>query len=99
MNQQENQPWNNLAAMAAPAYAAADDAPPYGFTTRVLAQLGSEQRQQKSMERIGLRAIFASLAILVLTGVVALGLNHSRNNGDLEPGLGRFVQAADMSLS
>ena len=99
MNTPEDNLWSNLVAMSAPAYSAAGDAPPYGFTTRMLARLRTEGRQQEMMERIGLRAIFAAFAILVVTGAFTLGLNHSRNNSDLEPGLRGFLQAADTPLS
>jgi hypothetical protein len=100
MNDHEDSIWLNLAAMSAPAYSAAGAHPPYGFTTRVLARLRAEQHEQKLAERIGLRAIFAAFAILVVTGVFALGLNrHAADRSDLEPGLRGFLQAADMPLS
>jgi hypothetical protein len=99
MNTPEDNLWTNLVAMSAPAYPAAGEAPPFGFTTRMLAQLRTEERQQKLAERIGLRAIFAAFAILVATGMFTLGLNHSRNNSDLEPGLRGFLQAANTPLS
>jgi len=99
MNTPEDNLWSNLVAMSAPAYPAAGEVPPYGFTTRMLARLRTETRQQELMERIGLRAIFASFAILVVTGMFTLGLNHSKDNGDLEPGLRGFLQAADTPLS
>lgn len=99
MNTPEDNLWSNLIAMSTPAYPATGEAPPYGFATRVLAQLRTEERQQKLAERIGLRAIFAAFAILVVTGVVTLDLDHSRNNSDLEPGLRGFLQAANTPLS
>jgi hypothetical protein len=99
MNNPQDDHWRNLVALSAPAYPAAGEAPPYGFTTRMIARLRTEDRQQESMERIGLRAIFAAFAILVVTGVFTLGLNKSQNNGDLEPGLRGFLQAANAPLS
>ena len=99
MNTPEDNLWTNLVAMSAPAYPAAGEAPPYGFTTRMLAQLRTEERQQKLAERIGLRAIFAAFAILVATGMFTLGLNHSRHSSDLEPGLRGFLQTANTPLS
>jgi|HubBroStandDraft_2_1064218.scaffolds.fasta_scaffold258434_2 hypothetical protein len=99
MNTPEDNLWTNLVAMSAPAYPAAGEATPFGFTTRMLAQLRTEERQQKLAERIGLRAIFAAFAILVATGMFTLGLNHSRHNSDLEPGLRGFLQAANTPLS
>jgi hypothetical protein len=99
MNTPDDNLWKNLVAMSAPAYSVGGEAVPYGFTTRLLAQLRMEERQQKLAERIGLRAIFAAFAILLVTGIFTLGLNHSRNNSDLEPGLRGFLQAANMPLS
>jgi hypothetical protein len=99
MNTPEDNLWSHLVALSAPAYPAAGEAPPYGFTTRVIARLRTEERQQELMERIGLRAIFAAFAILVVTGVFTLGLNKPQNNGDLEPGLRGFLQAANTPLS
>jgi hypothetical protein len=100
MNHPEDQTWLNLAALGAPAYSAAGSQPPYGFTTRVLARVRAEQREQKLAERIGLRAIFAAFAVLVVTGVYALGLDHrAADRSDLEPGLRGFLQAADVPLS
>jgi hypothetical protein len=99
MTTPEDNVWSNLVAMSAPAYPTAGEAPPYGFATRMLAQLRTEERQQKLAERIGLRAIFAAFAILVVTGIFTLGLNKSQNNGDLEPGLRGFLQAANAPLS
>jgi hypothetical protein len=99
MNTPDDNLWQNLIALSTPAYSAAGETAPYGFTTRLLARLRTEGRQQELVERIGLRAIFASFAILVVTGLFTLGLNHSQNNGDLEPGLRGFLQAANMPLS
>jgi hypothetical protein len=100
MNNPEDHTWLNLAAIGAPAYSVGGSQPPYGFTTRVLARLRAEQREQKLAERIGLRAIFAAFAILVVTGVFALGLDrHASDRSDLEPGLRGFLQAADLPLS
>ncbi len=98
MNNPEDHTWLNLAAIGAPAYSAAGPQPPYGFTTRVLARLRAEQREQKLAERIGLRAIFAAFAILLVTGVFAVD-RHASDRSDLEPGLRGFVQAADLPLS
>jgi hypothetical protein len=94
----EDSHWQNLVALSAPAFAGADDAPPYGFTTRVLARLKTENRQRELMERIGMRALFASLVILLLTGAVTLGVSHG-DRGDFEPGLRGIIQAANVPIS
>ncbi len=97
-NHPEDNLWNNLVAMSAPAYADAALTPPYGFATSTLARLRAEERQQELMERIGLRAIFASLGILLLTAAFTFGWEQSHRS-DLEPGLGRILQSADVPLS
>jgi hypothetical protein len=89
--------WPNLLRAAAPAYAAPDDAPPLGFTTRVAARLRAQDREREQLEKIGWRALLASLAILLLTAGVALGL--SERPGDLEPGLSGLLQGATEPLS
>jgi hypothetical protein len=94
----EDNLWHNLVVMSAPAYADAAASPPYGFTTRLLARLQAEERQQELMERIGLRAIFASLGILALTAAFTFGWGHTHRS-DLEPGLGGILQSADVPLS
>jgi hypothetical protein len=94
----ETNTWRNLVALSAPAFAATDERPPYGFTTRVVAQLGAETRQRELMERTGLRALFASLAILLLTGALTLGVRQM-DRSDLEPGLRGILQAANIPLS
>ena len=99
MNDTEDTSWQNLIAISAPAFPGAiDEAPPYGFTTRILAQLGAETRQRELMERIGLRALLASMTILMVTAAFALGLNHGERS-DFEPGLSGILQAADVPLS
>ncbi len=89
--------WQNLLAASAPAFAGETEIP-YGLTTRVLARLREETRQQDLMERIGLRALLASLAMLVAAGALTVALQDS-NRTDLEPGLRSIVQVQDVPLS
>jgi hypothetical protein len=97
MNEQQDLRWKNLAALSAPA-CAGDVVPPYGMVTSTLARLRAETRQTEMAERIGLRALFASLAILVCTAAVTVGIS-SRESSDLEPGLKNIVQVENVPLS
>jgi hypothetical protein len=97
MNELEDTHWKNLLAMSSPAFAG-EAHPPYGFTTRTLARLREETRQLETAERIGLRAVFASLFLLLLTVVGTLGVDQL-NRGDLEPGLRSIVQVENVPLS
>lgn len=97
MNENGDIRWQNLVALSAPTFAG-DASPPYGFTTRFLAQLHAETRQRELVERIGARALFASLAMLVATLALSLGVDRF-NRGDLEPGLRSIVQVEDIPVS
>lgn len=80
MSQQEDQTWRILLEQSAPTFAGPAE-PPYGLATRVLAAARDRQRRQEVVERIGLRAIFASLALVAITGVLTLSL-HPAGDGD-----------------
>jgi hypothetical protein len=98
MNDSEQAQWHNLLAMSAPAFAVGETAPPYGFVTRVRARLETESCQREMMERVGLRALLASLAVLILTAAIMIEVNRA-DRPDFEPGLGGLLQAADVPLS
>ncbi len=97
MNEFENGRWQNLVALSASSFAG-ELTPPYGFVTRTLAELRAETRQRELVERIGLRALFASLAILLATVGLTIGATYV-NRGDLEPGLGNIVQVENVPVS
>jgi hypothetical protein len=97
MNDPQDRLWTNLVSLSGPAYAA-DGTPPYGFTTRMLARLHAEQHQNELMERIGLRAVFAAFAILLVIAAGAIGWTQTQHS-DLEPGLGRIVESTNVPLS
>ncbi len=97
MNEPENTRWHNLIALSAPTFTG-DDAPPYGFVTSTMARLREETRQVELAERIGMRALFASLALLFITAMVTLGLQY-HDRSDLEPGLRGIVQVENVQLS
>jgi hypothetical protein len=97
MNDKEDMQWLNLVALSAPTFAL-DPTPPYGFTTRFLAQYRTETRQRELVERIGMRALFASLGLLLLAAAVNFGVDYSQR-ADLEPGLPGLVQVENMRVS
>lgn len=97
MNQNEDLHWQRLLALSAPTFAA-ETTPPYGFTTRFLAQLRAETRQRELFERIGVRAIFASIGMLVLTLGFSVGVKYLGRT-DLEPGLRGIVQVENVPVS
>jgi hypothetical protein len=69
MNTREENVWKSLLAQSAPTFAG-DGAPPPGLATRVLAHAREARAQEATWERIGLRAIFASLALVVVMTAV-----------------------------
>ena len=97
MNEENLSRWHNLLALSAPTFAG-DDTPPYGFATRIVARLHAEVYQQELVERIGLRAFFAALGLLLLTAGLTFTLDES-NRGDLEPGLKSIAQVEDVQFS
>jgi hypothetical protein len=96
MNKHDEQ-WQNLLALSAPSFAG-DEAPPFGFTTRTMARWREESRQWEVMERIGWRALFASIAILALTAGATTAINYFASS-DLEPGVSNLVQIERVQVS
>lgn len=97
MTSKDDTKWQSLLALSAPTFAT-EEIPPYGFVTSTLARLQAEKRQQEIVERIGLRALLASFAALVVAVTITVGLNLTERS-DLEPGVRSFVQEASVSLS
>ncbi len=97
MNSNEDMKWQSLLASSAPAFAG-EMTPPYGFLTRTLARLEEEQRQKQQLEKISLRAIFASMAALVITVGITLTL-HLQRPTDLEPGVRSLIQVENVQVS
>lgn len=97
MNEPEDLMWQKLLALSAPTFAG-DAAPPYGFTTRFLANWRAEARQCELMERIGLRTLFASLGVLAIAGTLAFGF-HYLDRSNLEPGLSGIIQIENVPAS
>jgi hypothetical protein len=98
MNEHENQLWQKLVALSAPTYAG-DESVPYGFTTRFLADWrAGGSRQCELVERIGFRALLASLSLLLLAAAAHFSVRYL-NHTDLEPGLRGFVQVENVQVS
>jgi ethanolamine utilization cobalamin adenosyltransferase len=98
MNTREDEKWLGLLQRSTPTFAGEAE-PPYGFVTNTLTRLRSENRQLEEIERIGWRALLASLAALVLAATVTLGMSHSDQGSDFEPGVRGFVQMENLQVS
>lgn len=98
MNSSEDEKWQSLLLRSTPTFTG-EAAPPYGFITGTLARLRAENRQQEEFERIGWRALLASLAALVVAAAVAVSVNFSDRGGDFEPGVRSLVQMENIQVS
>jgi len=98
MNEIENQTWQKLLALSAPTFAG-EAVPPYGFVTSTLAGLRVQQTQVENFERIGWRALLASLAALAVAGTLAVTMPMRDNSGDFDPGVRSLVQMENISVS
>jgi len=98
MNTSENEKWQSLLLRSTPTFAG-EATPPYGFLTGTLARLRAENRQQEELERIGWRALLASLAALVVAATVTLSVDFSNRGGDFEPGVRSLVQMENIQVS
>ncbi len=90
--------WKNLLVQSASTFEP-ELAPPYGFITNTLAALRAEQRQERECERIGLRALWASLAALGVAAAVTLTVSLHQDNSDFDPGVRSLVQAENLPYS
>lgn len=97
MNQDIDPKWQALLARSQSTFAA-ETTPPYGFVTSTLARLKTETREQAIAERIGLRALFASLTVLTAAVVLTVSLQF-QNHADLDPGIRSLIQADNISIS
>ena len=98
MNTREDEKWQSLLSRSTPTFTGEAD-PPYGFITGTLARLRTEKQQQEELERIGWRALLASVAALVIAATVTLGVNFRDRGGDLEPGVRSLVQMENIQVS
>lgn len=93
----EDHAWKSLLIQSAPTFAG-ETAPPYGFMTATLAQVRAQTRQKEQMERIGLRALWVSLAALVIVTGVTLG-REWQDHRDAESSVRGIIQFADIAVS
>ena len=96
MNTKENMKWQALLASSAPAFDG-ETSPPYAFLTGTMAQLREERRQREQMEKISLRALLASMAVLVITAGITLSLHFQAHRG-LELGIKNLVQMENIQV-
>jgi len=93
----DDKKWQALLAMSAPTFTG-DDTPAFGFVTSTLARLKAEKGERDMFERIGLRALFASLVVLV--GVVGFSAGlQLQERLDLEPSVNSLAQAEDIPIA
>ena len=97
MNAQDEK-WLNLQRASGPTFAP-EPPPPYGFLTGMMARLRAEERQQRDVERIGWRALLASLAALVIAAAVTFSLDRGDSSSDFDPGVKSLVQIDEMPFS
>ena len=98
MNTNEDKKWAGLLLRSAATFAG-EAVPPYGFATGTLARLRAETRQMEEIERIGWRALLASLAALVIAATVTLGLSYADRGTDFDPGVRSLVQMENIQVS
>jgi hypothetical protein len=90
--------WQKMLAESASTFAG-ESMPPYGFATSTLANLKTERRQIKEIERIGWRALLASMAALAIAATVTVSVNSRDGSSDFEPGVRSLVQMENISVS
>lgn len=98
MNKTDNETWQKLLALSEPTFAG-EATPPYGFVTSTLAGLRTQQTQVETIERIGWRALLASLAALAVATTLAFTLDGQDQSGDFDPGVKNLVQMENISVS
>jgi len=79
MKTKEDIVWESLLAQSAPAFAV-EAVPPFGLATRVLAAVREQQEQVAVWDRVGRRAIFASLAAVL--AIAALTVARQAHDDD-----------------
>ncbi len=94
---QHDEKWRAILGMAAPAYAVEAELP-YGLVTKTLARVRAQRMEQQTMERTGLRALFAALAILAVAGGITFGLKH-HHGPYMDPGINSIIEEDNVSIS
>jgi hypothetical protein len=94
----EDEKWQKLLTASASTFAG-DAEPPYGFVTATLTRLRTENRQQEEFERIGWRALLASLAALMVAAAITVTVSFSDHGTEFEPGVRSFLQMESIQVS
>jgi len=96
-NPAEDQKWHALLMRSTPTFAG-EATPPFGFLTSTLARLKAEKRERDLLERIGLRALFSSLAVLVAVVGFSIGI-QLQDRLDFDPAIKSLIMADDVPIS
>ncbi len=94
----EDQTWRELLAQSRPAFAGETEMP-YGLVTRVLAGTRDQRRQRDALDRIGWRAILASLAMVAVTAGLTAGLQAMNDREEPEPGIQNLAMVENVQVS
>jgi hypothetical protein len=95
MKSKEDMMWENLLAKSAPTFTG-EPTPPYGLTTRILAAVRDQQQEVAIWERVGRRAILASLAAVV--GIALLTFVR-HDSDDLDPAVKSVALVENVQVS
>ena len=95
MKSKEDMMWESLLAKSALTYTG-EATPPYGLTTRILALVRDQKQQEAVWERVGRRAIFASLAAVV--GIALLTFVR-HDSDDLDPAVKSVALVENVQVS
>jgi hypothetical protein len=98
MKTREDEKWQGLLLLSGSTFAG-ESTPPYGFVTGTLARLRAENRQQEQFERIGWRALLASLAALVIAAALTFSSNYRDGVNDFDPGVSSLLQMENVQVS
>ena len=96
-HEREDAVWCKLLAQSRPAFSGETE-PPYGFVTATTARLVAERRQREIVEKIGFRAVMASLAALGLATALTLMLELRDTSGG-DPEIQNLANVENMPLS
>ncbi len=97
MTTREDQAWQKLLQAGAPTFAGAAEVP-YGFATNTLARLRATNRQQRELERLGWRALLASLCTLFVVASLTVGMQLEHRT-DLDPGISNIIEIGNVPIS
>ena len=97
MKTREEEKWHNLLGQSAPTFAGETE-PPYGFVTGMLGRFRAAERQREEAERIGWRALLASLVTLAAVVTLTVGLQlHDRN--EIDPGVRSIIEIQNAPIA